>query len=129
MRLIFLFGHSLIITFLISPIIFFSVCRAANENIASQLKIDTISDACHSAPHKDKICEGVVLLKQIGDDSVEAVKEYVDLGPKGYAALTVANWISIGRIRIRTRSFITSRANHTYDIQKDKTEFLFQMDF
>jgi hypothetical protein len=102
---------------------------ARAEEAKNNVQLSTVVDACRTQANKDKICEALISLQQIGDDSIEAVKEYIDLSPRSYAILTAVNAIASGRLRIRTKSFVIKNANHTYDLRRDKAEFLFEMEF
>lgn len=92
-------------------------------------KIDTIVNACIHANSKDKICEALVELKQIGDDAIEIIKNYYDLSPRDYAILTAVNVIIQGRFRIRTKSQLIPKATDIYDIRKDQFLYLIELSF
>lgn len=87
-----------------------------------QAKLDALYSACLQQKKRDKLCDSVITARQIGDDAVEFIKEYMDLSPAAYAMLTLANMLATGRFRIRTKSFLNPKANHVYDYQtKDNT--------
>ena len=94
-------------------------------------KIDELYSACIQQKKKDKLCDSVITAKQIGNDSVEYIKEYMELTPTMYALLTLANFASTGRIRIKTKSFLFKKAQHVYDYQRDdnKITFIFEKSF
>lgn len=115
--------------FITSFFLFFAAKPAEADETNINVQLSTVVDACRSQASKDKICEALITLQQIGDDSIEAVKEYIDLSPRSYAILTAVNAIASSRLRIRTKSFVVKNANHTYDLRKDKAEFLFEMEF
>lgn len=84
-------------------------------------KLDTLIQACQKAPRRDKICDALITLQMIGNDSIEAVKEYVELGPYEYYALTALNVALTGRLRVRFA--LTRTIMSTLDVQKDSTQF------
>lgn len=90
-----------------------------------QAKLDELYAACMQQKKKDKLCDSVISAKQIGDDSVEFIKEYMNLTPTAYAMLTIANMMATGRFRIRTSSFISKKANHIYDYKTRDNSFTF----
>ncbi|GIL17573.1 MAG: hypothetical protein BroJett040_13240 [Oligoflexia bacterium] len=112
-----------ILTSLLVPI----TAHSTEETQAQQ--IDSLASACLQATKKDKICEAIITMKQIGDDSIEAIKEYIDLTPSQYAVLTAINYAASGRIRIRTNSKIIPGARHIYDIKKDTFMIYLEKDF
>lgn len=88
----------------------------------NQAKLDELYSACMQQKKKDKLCDSVITAKQIGNDSVEYIKEYMKLSPAAYAALTLANMIATGRFRIKSKSFFYKKADHIYDYKtKDNT--------
>lgn len=97
----------------------------------TQAKLDELYAACMQQKKKDKICDSVITAKQIGNDSVEFIKEYMNLSPAAYAALTLANMIATGRFRIKTNSFFYRKADHIYDYKtKDNTlTFIYEQRF
>lgn len=91
----------------------------------TQAKLDELYSACMQQKKKDKLCDSVITAKQIGNDSVEYIKEYMKLSPAAYAALTLANMFATGRFRIKTKSFINKKADHILDYKaKDNTTTL-----
>jgi len=88
-------------------------------------KLDELYSACMQQKKRDKLCDSVITAKQIGNDSVEYIKEYMDLSPTAYAFLTIANFISTGRFRIKTKSFFIKKAQHIYDYQRDDNQITF----
>ena len=121
--------------FSIFLLLFFSLSSHGEEGRPTQtenkkIQIDQLVAACISQQKKDQVCEGLIKLKQIGDDAVEAIKEYVQLGPFEYAVVTAANYAINGRLRIRSRSFLYKKAEHTYDYKKDgSVEFTISWNF
>ena len=103
--------------------------RTPTNPNSSDLKSDEIILSCQTAKRSDEICKALVGIKNIGDDSVEAIKEYVALGPYEYTALTAANMLATGRLRVRSKSFIHPAARHIYDFRKEEVTIVFEMPF
>lgn len=121
-------------TFLIVILSTFSLqsefCQAAltakdQREQEQQAKIDELYSACTQQKKKDKLCDSLIIARQIGDDSVEYIKEYMQLSPVGYAMLTFANMLATGRFRIKTASFFNKKAQHTYDYQAKNQTWMF----
>ncbi len=94
-----------------------------------QQKLQSLVEACTSAKTKDPVCEYIVTLKQIGDDSIEAIKQYVKLGPYQYYALTALNFALTGRLRFKTDSIFSDKGSYIFDYKKDEIFFIYQLDF
>lgn len=84
-------------------------------------KLDAIVQECERQQHRDKICDSLINLKNIGDDSIEAIKEYIELGVYQYYALTALNYALTGRLRIKFG--LTRQLDGTVDIQRDYGQF------
>ena len=107
---------------------------ATSLNQSEQLreeKLNELYSACLQQKKKDKLCDSVITARQIGDDAVEYIKEYMELTPSMYALLTLANFASTGRLRVKTKSFFFKKAQHVYDYQRDgnKITFIFEKSF
>ena len=97
---------------------------------SKKIQLDALVSACEQQARRDEVCDGLIKLKQVGDDAVEAIKEYVNLGPFEYAVATALNYAVNGRLRVRSRSFIYRKAEHTYDYKRDGSiEFTFSYAF
>jgi hypothetical protein len=94
-----------------------------------KVKFDEIADACRQSKNKDKICDIFIEARQIGDDALEAVKQYIELTKNQYAVLTVLNALATGRVRIRSQAYIVNEASLTLDLQKDGTSLVFDKAF
>lgn len=95
----------------------------------AERKLDAVAQACIDAPKKDQICQAIVQLKQVGDDAIETVKEYMHLSPREYAILTFINMVSTGRVRIRTGSKIVAGGTDIVDIKRDYLGYAFEISF
>lgn len=102
---------------------------AYGEESEPQPKIETIVDACVQSRSKDQICQVLTEFKEVGNDAVEAIKAYIDLSPREYALLTVANALVNQRIRIKTKSRLLSNAVEIYDIKSSSVSFSIEMNF
>ena len=102
---------------------------AAAEYVApkeSTIRIEELAAACAQYNKRDPICDAIVQLKQVGDDAVEAIKTFVNLGPAEYAVLTVANAVYTQRIRVRSHVPYLPKWNSTLDLQPDQTTLTFE---
>ncbi|MFN7455378.1 MAG: hypothetical protein ACK5RO_12040 [Pseudobdellovibrionaceae bacterium] len=82
-------------------------------------QIDEVIAACAQARKKDEVCDAIVKLRSIGTDAVEVIKEFANLTPAQYFALTVVNAAAQGRIRIRTRPSWAPHLEQTIDIKDE----------
>lgn len=94
-----------------------------------QIRTDELVLSCQTSRRQDEICRAIVVIKNVGDDSVEAVKEFVQLGSYEYAALTAINVVATGRLRLRSKSFLFPNARHIYDIRRDEVTIVFEAPF
>ncbi|MCE3009539.1 MAG: hypothetical protein LW875_02865 [Proteobacteria bacterium] len=92
-------------------------------------QIDEVIAACAQARKKDEVCDAIVKLKDIGNDALEAIKEFTNLTPAQYFALTVANAMAQGRIRIRTRPKWAPHYEQTIDIKNKSITILISTQF
>jgi hypothetical protein len=99
------------------------------EEQERQAKLDDIVSSCTLQKKRDKICDSIITARQIGNDSVEFIKEYMDLPPYAYSMLTALNFLGTGRIRIKTKSSIFKKTDHIYDLQRDKITFIVERKF
>lgn len=90
-------------------------------------KLDALVQGCAQQAHRDRICDSIVALHLVGNDAIEAVKEYADLGVYEYAALTALNYAATGRLRIRFP--VTKYWQATFDYQRDNTALIFSSKF
>ncbi|PIS11783.1 MAG: hypothetical protein COT73_02170, partial [Bdellovibrio sp. CG10_big_fil_rev_8_21_14_0_10_47_8] len=104
----------------------FAAPTPSEEN---SIKIDALTDSCLASSKRDEICEALIQFREIGSDSLEAIKAYIHLTPRDYALLTMANAIATGRVRIRTKSYLVEGATDTFDIQKNSTSYTFEIGF
>lgn len=119
-----------IILWILIPLIFFSSnCWSQEEPTEETQSVDEIIKACQASQNKDDICKALVRLREVGDDYIEAIKEYIDLGPYQYAILTVANMFATNRLRVRFGAFLIPKATHTIDMQKDEIKFTTEIRF
>ncbi|PWU20345.1 MAG: hypothetical protein C5B49_04445 [Bdellovibrio sp.] len=106
---------------------------AQQASPASTPNLDSLSQACREQNRKDKICDALITLQQLGNDSIEAIKEFVDLGPYSYTLLTVANFALQRRIRVRfppmTVPGFRRRVSSTLDWQRDSISYTVSMEF
>lgn len=108
---------------------------SALADVHTEQKIQEVINACAQHPShqaerdEDKLCKALVTFKNIGDDAIEAVKEYTNLTPRDYAILTVVNYMVTGRLRIRTKSFFIENGNNTLDIKKEEVVFITEFSF
>ena len=109
-------------------IIFFSLAAVAEyvPPKESTVRIDELAAACAQNSKRDAICDVIVQLKQVGDDAVEAIKTFVNLGPAEYAVLTVLNAAYSQRVRIRSRVPYFTSWNSTLDLQPNQTSLTFE---
>ncbi len=91
--------------------------------------LDLVIQGCLKSPNHDEICNAIVDLKNIGDDSIEAIKQYAKLTPRQYFALTIANALAKQRLRIRTKSYFFENANDTLDLRPDGFFLTFELKF
>mgnify|MGYP000863917773 CR=1 FL=1 len=91
--------------------------------------LDLVIQGCLKSPNHDEICNAIVDLKNIGDDSIEAIKQYAKLTPRQYFALTVANALARQRLRIRTKSYFFENGNDTLDLRPDGFFLTFELKF
>jgi hypothetical protein len=99
-----------------------------NQRI-NQVQLDQIADACQRQNRKDKMCEALIQLREIGDDAVEAVKNFANLTPTEYALLTAVNSIANGRVRVRTKARFFGNGADTLDIHKQTVALIFERTF
>jgi hypothetical protein len=113
-----------------SVILFLIVAGSGVQARGQQVdpKLETSIEECLKLPHRDKICDALINLKLIGDDSIEAVKEYIELGPLEYYVLTAANLALTGRLRIKV-PIPHSRVTGIIDRQNDSTSIGFSMNW
>lgn len=120
-------------TLLFSTMIFESGLAAnsfENEKTrVNQIQLDQIADACQKQTKKDQICEAMIQLREIGTDTIEAIKHFANLTPTQYAILTAANSIANGRLRLRTQAQFWGKGSDTLDIQKQTVTYIFERDF
>lgn len=107
-------------------VLFFSYFVLATEADDS---LDLVIQGCLKTPNHDEICNAIVDLKNIGDDSIEAIKQYAKLTPKQYFALTLANALAKQRLRVRTKSYFFEHGNDTLDLRPDGFFFTFEIKF
>ncbi len=91
-------------------------------------KLDALVQGCLRQARRDRICDGLITLKMVGDDSIEAIKEYIDLGVYEYYMLTAANAALTGRIRVRFPIF-RGKWQVILDSQRDATDLVFSRSF
>jgi type IV secretory pathway TrbF-like protein len=91
--------------------------------------LDKLADACVQQQSQDDLCMFIIDLKQIGDDSVEAVKQYIVLDEYEYYALTVINAIATARVRIKMESPFRKNATQTIDVRPDSIMISFETRF
>lgn len=94
----------------------------------SDPKLDALINGCIREVRRDRICDSLVTLKEVGDDAIEAVKEYIALGPYEYYFLTVANIAVTGRARFRVPVF-QNRWQAVFDFRRDETNLTFTRRF
>lgn len=103
---------------------------SSDKNSNEHVNFDSLARACQTEAVRDKICEIIVNARDISNDAVEAVKQYVNLTPFEYAVLTTANAVANKRFRVRFRNPYTRRkVNQTLDIRKDSTMLYAEVDF
>jgi hypothetical protein len=82
-----------------------------------------------TATVRDPICEGLVKLRNVGDDFIESIKEFVDLTPNQYFLLTLANAAIQRRVRFRTRVPGLKDGQFTMDLKEDKSTGIVEFSF
>jgi hypothetical protein len=92
-------------------------------------RISHLAEVCLQQQTKDEICSTLVNMKQIGDDSVEAIKQYADLGPTEYYALTLLNVIISKRLRIKNQLEKYPNITQTLDIKDESILISFRTTF
>ena len=117
------------IVFLFLIIVVSFKADADEAKAADEAKIDAVVNACRDKPKRDKICDALIEFKQVGDDAIELVKNYIQLTPRDYALLTIANILIQGRLRFKTRSNIIPDATDIYDIRTDQFFFSIEKSF
>lgn len=110
------------------PLIFFLCLSEMAWGQEADPKLDAIIQGCLQQPQRDKICDSLISLKIIGDDSIEAIKEYVELRPIHYYLLTLANYALTGRLRIHI-TIPRSPVKVVLDHRRDATEVILNADF
>ncbi len=78
---------------------------------------------------KEGICNLILNVKQLGDDSIETIKEYMNLGPYQYAFLTVANMIANRRLRVKSGVPYLKGVTQTIDIQSGESSITWEYPF
>lgn len=91
-------------------------------------KLDALVQGCVRQANRDRICDSLITLQIIGNDSIEAIKEYVHLGVYEYYALTALNYAATGRLRLRFPVF-RGKWTATFDSQRDSTDLIFSTRF
>lgn len=89
------------------------------NKVDQKVQFDQLAEACVQTPNPDSICDTLVRLKQVGNDAVEAIKEFVPLGPAEYAVLTITNYAITGRLRARLRPLFHKSITNTLDYTRD----------
>ncbi|GEM_PF-3043221 len=82
------------------------------EAAIRQQRIDDLVAACIQGKKKDEICKAIIEFKQIGDDSIEAIKSLYPMGPFEYFVLTVINFAQSGRLRIQPEPMIHAKVRN-----------------
>lgn len=100
--------------------------RAATSD--TDPKLDALIQGCVRQAHRDRICDGLISLRDVGTDSIEAIKEYINLGVYEYYALTALNYAATGRLRIRFPVF-GGRFQLTFDSRRDSNELILSTKF
>lgn len=99
---------------------FYLVLTTSLSSFGESIKnISHLAEECLRQPKKDEVCSTIVNLKQIGDDSVEAIKQYVKLGPTEYYALTVLNVLVSKRLRVKNQLEKHPNIMQTIDVKSD----------
>lgn len=83
------------------------------------ISLNKLADACVAQQSQDSLCHVILDLRQIGNDSVEAIKQYIELGPYQYYSLTVLNALATSRIRIKSKSYLFKDGTQTIDLRPD----------
>lgn len=113
---------------------FFVFCHsslAAEDPPPEPRNIEALVNACVVQKSRDEVCKTLIKIKQLGDDYVEAIKEYADLSPDEYAILTTANMIVTKRFRIRYRSLLIKhkKANDIFDYNNGDFTYSIEIPF
>jgi hypothetical protein len=107
-------------------LVFINSVSSYGESLNS---ISHLAEECLRQQTKDEICSTLVNMKQIGDDSVEAIKQYVNLGPTEYYALTVLNIIISKRLRIKNQLERYPTITQTLDFRSESFMLNFMTTF
>lgn len=89
-------------------------------------QLESLVQECNRQPHRDRICDGIITMKIIGEDSIEAVKEFINLGTYEYYLLTAANFVLTGRLRFKVP---VGKISLTVDYRKDNFQLVGAMTF
>lgn len=95
----------------------------------SDIQLNQVINACVTATVRDPICDGLVKLRNVGNDFIESVKEFADLTPRQYFMLTVANAMIQQRVRFRTRVPTLKDGQFTLDLQEDESTAIVEFSF
>jgi hypothetical protein len=97
------------------------VDRSNHENVAPKARdsINAVATACREMNNHEGACAVVQDIQNIGNDAIEAIKEYVNVGPFEYALLTLVNVGVSQRLRIRSQLPFRKDITQTIDIKKD----------
>lgn len=106
---------------------FADISEPTGDNTNTQL--DQIINSCVTAAVRDPICDGLVKLRNVGDDFIESVKEFVDLTPRQYFILTLANATIQQRVRFRTRASFLPDGQFTLDLKEDESTAIVEFSF
>lgn len=106
---------------------FADIAEPTGDN--TDIQLNQLINACVTAIVRDPICDGLVKLRNVGDDFIESVKEFVDLTPRQYFLLTIANAAIQQRVRFRTRVPWIPDAQFTLDLKEEESTGIVEFSF
>jgi hypothetical protein len=118
-----------ILGLLLSANCFAEAAPATNEIPEHKFQFEEMSEACAKTDKRDKICDVLVQVRNVGKDALEFAKETLDLTPTQYTLLTIGNSLATGRFRIRTNAYFIPDTALTLDFQRSETSFLLEKSF
>ena len=96
---------------------------------SDQLRAEELVNSCRQMQRPDEICRVLVTARDISADTVEAVKQFMDLTPNEYAALTVINAVATSRVRVRSRFPHAKQTHYILDFRRDNTTVTLEYSF
>jgi len=115
--------------FLFVLLIAFSISGSAEAAPENTIRLESMADSCLKSSQQDEICQSLIQLRQMGYDSVEAIKQYANLSQNQYTLLTIANAIATKKIRLRSKSYFLKDGYDILDIRKDSASLGLEVKF